>query len=233
MLQRRILRAPFNRIARRRMRIPRSRLYCWRPEWDADSPFRLWATKFVNGNGSTKGNYWRVKHILTEDEALSECAVVFSHCRHRYFATVVVPKHFMALFKTSVNRRWNTLARQDEQQRNMFDYDTEVTGLYSDDDRQSFIEPFEDSSSMLVVAVNELPNEVRLVLDSLLEAPAELLTMLFTPLRTPNGVPKPASGKLHDLTIDIWLRYLYGLTPRCKKSVNIIERLRELCNFSH
>src|SRR5882757_8206440 len=78
----------------------------YRPKWRG--AFEGYARNFV------ARNFWRVRHVmLSEEDALQECACIFARCVKTYRVTVTEPRHFMALYKTAIARDFHTHALAD------------------------------------------------------------------------------------------------------------------------
>ena len=76
--------------------------------------FELTARRFV------RANQWRVRHMLpTEEDSMQRAGQVFATCYESYIrgGKVDNPAWFMALFKTSLANKWNTIAESDKRRR--------------------------------------------------------------------------------------------------------------------
>lgn len=137
----------------------------YEPTWDG--PIAGYATNQV------ANLHWRVARTMDWDEAKQEACLVFCRCRDRYRGKVTEPAHFMALFKTALERRFIDLARIDVRRRS----EVPLPVTRDEDDNES---PFEqvgelDNDGLLAVMVKQAPREVRMVLSLLLDAPSEIV----------------------------------------------------------
>lgn len=119
-----------------------------------------------------KANFWRVESTMSYDDALQEAYVVFLRCERKY--SVEEPKHFMALFKTSLVRVFADLSKLDSELRNIQSLQQE------DSDGEPLV--FEavgdlDNNGSVIAAIEQAPSEVKEVLQLLLNAPIELLEL--------------------------------------------------------
>ena len=75
------------------------------PQWEGT--FENYSRSFVYKNRG------RAEQTLpTRDDALQECAVVFTRIISKYGTTVTEPRHFMALYKTALANHWIDLVRK-------------------------------------------------------------------------------------------------------------------------
>ena len=215
-------------MPRKVLNIPKAeqrKLGLYHPQWKG-SAFEEWTNKFINNN------HWRVVHLFSDrEDAYQECAVVFAICKDRYRYKVDNPAWFMSLYKIAVINKWNKLSRKDEKHRELIDSTAVLTNEYddgaSDEATAPGIQPAEPPTAPFVVAINELGPELRLVLDRLINAPAEFITSLFELPKVPPGVPLP-SQYLRIKWINYYLHQLYQIPYNGKQPHNIIERLRDL-----
>lgn len=119
-----------------------------------------------------KANYWRVESTMSYDDAMQEAHVVFLRCKRKY--SVEEPKHFMALFKTSLVRVFADLSKLDSEIRAM------VSLQQEDEGGESIV--FEavgdlDNNGGIIVALDQAPSEIKEVLQLLLTAPLEILEL--------------------------------------------------------
>lgn len=203
-------------LIRPKRSIPRRALFI--ADWE-NGTYQKWAKGFI------LKNHWRVQHLMDKEDCLAEIALVFAVCHRKYYGKVHKPNHFMALFKTAVNNKWNTYAVTDANYRSMIDdtahFDTtEPDDPASEYEQHLVAEPSEDAIGNLAVAVNELPAEAKLAMRCLLESPAELIAWLF-------------AAPLDDETLDKRLRRLFRIRwPAPGQPHNIVTLLRGLVGLS-
>lgn len=157
-------RRKFTLPKRRKYILPNKRMFKSRPSFKWGGVFELWARNYVGRH------YWRVRHVFaSKEDALQECALVFTECLNKYEYRVDKPQWMMALFKTSVVRMWHTAATKDTKNRVEFAY--EDTTLL--DKRVDF------NHGPLVVALSEHGQDLKELAEVLLTAPAEFLMLIF------------------------------------------------------
>jgi hypothetical protein len=130
------------------------------PRFDWGSPFEGWARGFV------KRNLWRVDKLLgDEEDGLQECALVFVRCRNKYEGRIDNPAWMMALFKSAVAHHWHDLARTNDPAKEM---QTPDPDFGTDRNHGHFM-----------VALSEAKSEIQDLMNALLSAPSELLSIIF------------------------------------------------------
>jgi hypothetical protein len=109
-----IRRRPF--IKRRSITIIRRTLpTVYHPQWQG--PFEKYSRSFVSKH------YWRVKNIVdSPEDAVQECAVVFSKCKAKYEYMVDNPRWFMRLYQVSLVNYLNKLSTTDTKKRTILSY---------------------------------------------------------------------------------------------------------------
>jgi hypothetical protein len=141
------------RTARVKLRRPIT-LYEWK------GPFEGWARNWVHKN------FWRVKEYCgSEEDAMAECAWLFSYCLKLYAKKVDNPAHLMALFKRTVTTHWATISIKDSQIRECH--------VPVDEER------VDHNLGMLATAISEASIEAQTVIKALANAPAEFLAILL------------------------------------------------------
>lgn len=137
-------------------------------------PLEGWATNYL------KKNYWRVEATQEWDDCMQEAQCVFYKLKTRYADTgaVTEPKHFMALYKTSMTRRFTDLANDNTSRR------WEV--VVSEGPDGEIYEPMgeTDNDGGLAVLLRQAPAEVVQVLNLFLSCPQEILDMALSTWRT-------------------------------------------------
>lgn len=87
------------------------------PSWKG--PFEDWSRKFV------KKNFWRVEYtVLSEEDAVQECAMVFAKICYTYAHTIDNTAWLMAIYKTAVGNHFHTITRR----QNHINWQTGVVG---------------------------------------------------------------------------------------------------------
>jgi hypothetical protein len=120
-------------------------------------------------------NYWRVAASMPREDLLQEAYVVFLRCKKKY-PRLDTPQHFMALFKTSWNNKFNDLANADTLARSMVELPR--FRWNEDGDTMELELPGDmDNEGAFSIFLNEAPAEVKAVLSLFLSAPTELLEL--------------------------------------------------------
>jgi hypothetical protein len=136
------------------------------PAWTG--VFETWSRAWVSKH------FWRVQHMLPdEQDALQECALVWSKCARAYTGKVDNPAWFMALFKTSVARHWITLSNRDSEAPERFTIEQEPEDFLA---LQA-----EHSAGPLAAALAGASAELRQFIVLIASSPAEMLGMLLEP----------------------------------------------------
>lgn len=135
----------------------------YRPKWEG--PFEAWSRKFV------AANLWRVSALVEYEDAVQECAVVFSRCCKYYIGTVDNPAWFMALYIRSVNNTFHMLASKN---RRLLEVRQVVGDLH-----QSHRVDIELSNGPVLAALSHASEELRQVLRVIAIAPQELLALML------------------------------------------------------
>lgn len=136
----------------------------YRPRWKGEVEGYL--TNFL------AKNMWRIARTLDHEEAMQEGWLVFAKVRDRYCgpkAERVLSQgaHFMALFKTSWQRRFDDLAKTD----------TKYRAVVGDYEPSSDAAGELENDGYLATLLRQAPEEVRVVLTMFLGAPQELLAL--------------------------------------------------------
>ena len=136
-----------------------------RPVFEWGGVFEKWSRGFV------KRNFWRVAALfLSEEDALQECAAIFTHCRNRYAGKLDEPKHLMALYQTALNRAWNTFSSKDPHFRCIFVEHEQI--------------PIEEPAELawdgkLAALVSQVDGELKQAIVAIINAPEEFLSIIF------------------------------------------------------
>jgi hypothetical protein len=94
------------------------------PEWS--SVTKNWAAKFI------RGNQWRCDSIHGFDDLMQDAYLLFVKVSERY-PRVMEPKHFMALYKTTLRNSMHDHARYMQRKRVLHeDTSEDVSDLYAD-----------------------------------------------------------------------------------------------------
>jgi hypothetical protein len=142
--------------------------YYLMPAWGG--PFELWSRNFV------AKNYWRTAHILgSEEDALQQCALVFSRCLRGYKGKINSHAWFMGLFKSAVHNEWNTLSLKDTRNRdnNVGASDDDMSERFVADDMAS------DNWGALSATLRSTGHDLINAMQSIANAPVDALAILF------------------------------------------------------
>ena len=146
-------------------------------------------------------HFWKVSEQFgSREDALAECALIFTRCLRRYEHTVNNPAWFMALYKRALANDWTTYAMKSTRQRDLIVYARDP----DDEAVRDNVEPAEDSQGFLLTLLGEASEELRQVLSILATAPAEALDILFcsTDYNMLNRVWKRWAG-INDSKVDV------------------------------
>jgi hypothetical protein len=156
------------------MSIPRKtvdyrKLYPW------EGAFQNWSRAWV------RKHHWRVATLIgSEEDALQECAVVFTRCLNNYAQKIDNPAWLMGLYKVAIVNQWNTFAEADRRLRMSRD--------------PEYLAPMIEASPRvdvncgpLAASLHSASAELRQVLTMIASAPTDLLDLIFAP-RTPELV---------------------------------------------
>lgn len=134
--------------------------------------FENWSKAYV------AKNFWKVRNLFqTEEDALQECALIFTRCLNYYADKVDNPAWLMSLYKVAVINDWNTFARRDADMRSVIDF-----RISSDEEREDAAPlpvPTDSNQGMLAVRLAEASTELRAALTLLAKAPTEVLMTIF------------------------------------------------------
>jgi hypothetical protein len=130
------------------------------PRFDWGGAFEGWARGFV------KRNLWRVDKLLgDEEDAIQECALVFVRCKNKYEGRIDNPAWMMALFKSAVAHHWHVIASKNDPAKEMQAPDPDFGT-----DR---------NHGQFMIALSEAQSEIRDLMNALLSAPSEILSIVF------------------------------------------------------
>lgn len=125
----------------------------WTPQWD--HTFRGYAINFI------RKNHWRCEHLHDLDDLLQDAYLAFRRVKAAY-PGITEPKHFMALYKATLNNEMTDKAR--------YKRDKNQAEVVPDDDLMQFISERIGSYSnegYLRALIAELPPETKLFLKAL------------------------------------------------------------------
>ena len=144
-------------------------------EWNK-STYQKWAHAWCHKN------HWRVRTLYPDyEEAIQICCLMFCECVRRYGDRVDNPKWLMSLYTRMVINHWNRLATLDTRRREL---EIPRADIVPENDQDNEIEPFlpneiEPSNTSLLDVVLSLPSEIRHVLEILMNAPSDVIDILF------------------------------------------------------
>ncbi len=155
------------------------------PRWDAEGwkegVYRRYATKLI------RQNLWKYANIgLTEDDLLQEAWIVFDFCVKKY--TVKNPMHFMALYKKKLFCAFWLLAKaSSKENKRVRDEDTVQDALDHKGEH-------EYNNGPLKILLEKAPQEIKDVLEAIVNAPAELVDGLIVRKNVSNRQLKKLLG---------------------------------------
>lgn len=133
----------------------------YRPSWHGS--IENYAAKYVRRFA------WKLQPSYDVQDGMQEAYIVFLRLQQKYHG-IDTPQHFMALYKTALSNRVTDLAAEVTKHR--------LQSLTQDDEcDEPVVEAVgaTDNDGALRVAIEQAPNDVKLVLALMLSAPAELL----------------------------------------------------------
>lgn len=181
------------------------------PDWRGGA-FEKWAHSWV------ARNFWRVSYYFNNDsqDAVQECALLYSKCCARYGGVVDDPSWMMTLFKVSVQRRWIYLSKRSTEHGELFD-------LRCTDERAEAhgrsTRGHIHNEGPFNIKVAELPHEVSDVLAAVIDAPTHVLEFIFAP-----GIRRGHAKS--NAIVNRRLRRLFGTIGNLP--VDFVRRLQEL-----
>jgi hypothetical protein len=135
------------------------------PEWSP--PFQIWSRRWVDRN------FWRVaEKVGTKEDAMQECALIFSRCAMKYRDTIDNPAWFMGIYKVSVINEWN---RYSLKARIYRDHEFCMTARES----ELLDQPSDDNAGPLLIEFAECRREIANALDLISELPSETLSIFL------------------------------------------------------
>ena len=115
--------------------------------------------------------HWKITRTTPWEDAMQEAYVVFLRCKQRY--PDVEARHFMALYKTSLGRHFINLANNATKDRCLTPLSEGAMGVVIDPVGAT------DNDGALATAIRQAPDEVRMVLSLLLNAPQHMMVSLL------------------------------------------------------
>ena len=165
------------------------------PEWTG--VFENYSRAFVARNA------WRVRYIMSEEDALQECALVFARCVHHYAGKIDNAPWFMALFKRAVANEFHFHASACTRIREA------EAGYAGEQSRRG--EGVDHNLGTLTASIASASEELRAVLRVVAQAPTELLSLLLLEASDEN-----------------WSRRLCRISGINKVSKTIVAELRDI-----
>ena len=121
--------------------------------------FEYWA------RGYASRNMWRVKEVFGDyEDAVQECALIFTRCANKYNGTIDNPKWMMALFKRAVENEFNSYAVKDGRMREL----------------PMLEEQIDHNPGFLIAAVANASEELRAFIDAFVNTPTELADLILS-----------------------------------------------------
>ena len=120
-------------------------------------------------------NFWKVSRSMEFDDALQEARLLYAAVMLKY--PDVEDKHFMALFKTSWQRKIVDLAKVDSKVKACTPFSAMCSGEGTDYTFETV--GATDNDGALVVMLRNMPADVRAVISVMLHAPSELVEALM------------------------------------------------------
>jgi hypothetical protein len=133
-----------------------------------------WAGAFESwSRGWVQRNFWRVRHLMDEDDALQECAFIFARCLKYYAAKEgMSPAWMMSLYQRSVHNDWHTFSTKDTRYRDL--------GVSMTDGLELMRENMPDKPMhILSECWMAASGDLRAVLSCIAAAPADILDIMF------------------------------------------------------
>lgn len=171
----------------------------WSPTID------IWTRRFIDKN------LWRVSaHIGDREDALQEARIVYLRCERRYSGVVDNAAWFMALYQRSLIAQFHDFANAATRQRDLVVSHSDLALVDEEGPQFDSVGELRNGGELSVM-VRQAPNEVRMVLALLLNAPCELLELVAASTRKAQAL-----GNKH-------LCLLLGIT----EDMDLLGRVRE------
>lgn len=126
-----------------------------------------------------KANHWRIKQRCPEwEDAMQEARMVYMHCVRMYSDThkASTSKHFMALYKRCLINHVINLSKKDTNCRHFWNqFETEE----QEHTETQALQGETENAGVLLTLVRQAPQEVSLTLMLLLNAPTEVLDLVY------------------------------------------------------
>lgn len=150
------------------------------PSWEYGS-FKRYALKLI------QKNLWKYANLgFTEDDLMQEAWVHFDFCVKRY--VVKTPQHFMALYKKRLHCQFWLLAKaSSKENKRVRDEDMVIDALEHKGEH-------EYNNGPLKILLEKAPQEMKDVLNALINAPAELVDGLLVKKNITNRDLKEVIG---------------------------------------
>jgi len=142
------------RRSRRRNRAPWVKVDIWEPTWSPE--IVGWSVNFYNRNKWRFDSKDRCDPVMTVDDLMQEAYIIFERVRASY-PRVIDPRHFMALYKTSIQNDMTDRSRLERKR------DATIEDL-GEDASSALAGRMDDESGYLAVLLSEMPREVQLLI---------------------------------------------------------------------
>jgi hypothetical protein len=145
----------------------------FRPDWDTHGVYKRYAQKLI------QKDLWKYAKLgFTQEDMMQEAWCCFDFCVHKY--TVKEPRHFMALYKRRIFCQFWLLARASFRE-------SFIVHGKPDDENSSKIDVEtigrnlrDYNSGPLKVLLEEAPQEIKAVVNAIVNAPSDLVDEFFS-----------------------------------------------------
>ena len=123
-------------------------------------------------------NYWKVARSMEYEDAVQEAYAIYLECVGRYSGRCDNAKWFMSLYKLVLSTRFTDFAKRDTRSRAIV---YEASRIETEEPTRHDADGVGDldNAGYLNILIKEAPKEVREVLAIFLNAPSELLDLVF------------------------------------------------------
>lgn len=156
----------------------RERIDNYIPNWEADGweagVYRRYAQKLIQKDA------WKYANLgLTEDDLMQEAWMSFDYCVKKY--KVKHPKHFMTLYKKRLFCQFWLLSKKSSKENLRIRDEEQVTEALSSKGKHEY------NLGPLKILLERAPDEIKEVLNVLVNSPSEMVDELFMKKRINNS----------------------------------------------